>query len=158
MSEKVFSVSEVVEMAVRTERLGYDFYTEMADRFKEDKALSQLFSTLAEKERIHEEKYRELHGMIGEETPEGWEDVSEYMRAFVESEFFLGGGEKALQRMRAVGDVAGAVEFALGFEKETLLYFLGLRDAVRQKEIVETIIAEERTHIMWLNKFKRENL
>lgn len=159
MAVESFSVSEVVEQAVRTEHLGYEFYTGMAEKFKEEnKELSALFTTLAAKEQVHEQKYRELHEVVGEEIPEGWEDVSEYMRTFVESEFFLGAGEKALVKMKAVDTMADAVEFALNFEKETLLYFLGLKEAVKQKDVVDEIIIEERSHIMWLNKFKRNNL
>jgi len=159
MAENRFSVSEVVEQAVRTEHLGYEFYLEMAEKFeKENQKLSGLFRTLAAKEQEHEQRYRQLHEAVGEEEPEGWEDVSEYMRAFAESEFFLGAGEKALLKMKQVDTMADAVDFAINFEKETLLYFLGLRDTVQQKDVVDEIIIEERSHIMWLNKFKRENL
>lgn len=159
MVENRFSVSEVVEQAIRTEHLGYEFYLNMAERFdKENQDLAGLFLTLAEKEQVHEQRYRELHEVVGEEEPEGWVDVSEYMRAFVESEFFLGGSEKALIKMREVNSMAEAVLFAINFEKETLLYFLGLKEAVKQKEVVDEIINEERSHIMWLNKFSRENL
>jgi rubrerythrin len=156
MSEK-FSVKEVVEQAVRAEQLGYRFYTEMAERFRENARLHDLFATLAGKELIHERNFKELHDCVGDAEPEGWEDVSEYMRAFVESEFFLGSG-KALTSMERIRTPAEAVNFAIGFEKETLLYFLGVRDAVKQREIVDEIINEERSHVMWLNRFKERFL
>ena len=153
MDKERFSIREVIEQAVRTERLGYEFYSSMAERFREKERVKDLFDTLAHKEKIHEERFRELQGIIGDEEVEGWEDVSEYMRALVESRFFLG-SEKALARMRDAKDAAEAVEFALAFEKETLLYFIALRKAVREKEIVDEIINEEQSHIMWLNRFK----
>ncbi len=148
-----FSVREVVEQAIRTERLGYDFYTSMAERFKEDENLVDLFDTLAKKELVHEKRFRELYEIIGDDEPGGWEDVSEYMRAFVESEFFLG-SDSALIRMRDIEDIEEAVDFALAFEKETLLYFIGLKRAVKEKEILDEIINEEQSHIMWLNRFR----
>ena len=46
-----YSVGEIIEMAVQTERLGYQFYTEMAERFKDDQKLNELCGTLALKER-----------------------------------------------------------------------------------------------------------
>jgi rubrerythrin len=46
------------------------------------------------------------------------------------------------------------VQFAIGFEKETLLYFYGLLGSVKEKEIVEEIINEEKSHIKWLTAFK----
>jgi len=148
-----FSVREVVEQAIRTEKLGYDFYTGMAERFKEDDKLASLFRTLAEKEVVHQERFKELLGIIGDEVPENWDEVSEYMRAFVESEFFLG-SDKAVARMKGVKTAVEAVEYALGFEKETLHYYLALKRVVKEKEIVDEIVNEEQSHIMWLQRFR----
>jgi len=97
--------------------------------------------------------FLELRDMMGGEEPEAWADVSEYMRAIVESEFFLG-REKSLPSLDHLKTVEDAVRFAMGFEKETLLYFYGLRDAVQEKDVVDEIINEEKSHIMWLAKFK----
>jgi len=149
-----FSIREVVEQAVRTERLGYEFYTSMANRFEKEEGLKSLFETLADKELVHEKTFLELKGMIGDEEPEKWEEISEYMRAIVESEFFLG-KNKALPSLEQVKTAEDAVNFAMGFEKETLLHFYGLRDAVREKDMVDEIINEERSHIMWLAKFSK---
>jgi len=148
-----FSIREVVEQAVRTERLGYEFYSTMADRFEKNQGLKKLFDTLAGKELVHEKTFLELKGMIGDEEPEKWEEISEYMRAIVESEFFLG-KNKSLPSFEHVTSAEDAVNFAMGFEKETLLHFYGLRDAVREKDMVDEIINEERSHIMWLAKFR----
>ena len=148
-----FSVREVIEQAVRTEQLGYDFYSSMAEKFKDNKKLRDLFDTLARKEQTHEQRFKELYEIVGDEEIEGWEDVSEYMRAFAESEFFLG-SDKAIVKMKEIQGAQDAVDFALAFEKETLLYFLGLRKAVREREVVDEIINEEQSHVMWLNSFK----
>ncbi len=153
MEHEAFSVREVVDQAVRTERLGYDFYTSMAERFKDNSELRDLFETLAKKERTHEQTFERLLDATGDGGVEGWEEVSAYMRAFVESEFFLGSG-KALVRMKEVERIEDAVDFALAFEKETLLYFLGLRKAVKEKEAVDGIIEEEQAHIAWLTRFR----
>jgi rubrerythrin len=89
---------------------------------------------------------------ISVNLPVEWEEVSHYMRAIVESEFFLG-KHKALPDMEKIDSVGSAVKFAIGFEKETLLYFVGLRDIVAQKDIIDRIIDEERSHIRWLSAF-----
>lgn len=149
-----FTIREVIEQAVQTEKLGHQFYTTMAERFKkESEDLNKLFTTLAEKEVRHEKTFSELLGMIGDSEPEGWEEVSQYMRAMVESEFFLG-KDKSLPSMERIKTVEDAVNFALGFEKETLLYFHGIKDAVKEKDIVDEIINEEKSHIKWLVCFK----
>ncbi len=150
-----YSINEVLEMAVQTEKLGCQFYTSMAERFKEDQGLVKLFSTLASKERLHEKTFTDLKGMIakGGAEPVEWDEVSNYMRAFVESEFFLGKG-KALPSMDGIRTVKDAVKFALGFEKETLLYFLALRGVVKEKDLVDEVINEEKSHIVWLAAFR----
>ena len=93
--------------------------------------------------------------MVAKSGPEPveWDEVSNYLRAYVESEFFLGKG-KSLPAMTKIRSVKNAVSFALGFEKETLLYFMELRTVVKEKEVVDEVINEEKSHIMWLAKFK----
>ncbi|GBE04417.1 rubrerythrin [bacterium BMS3Abin10] len=148
-----FSISEAVELAQQTERLGYEFYTAMSKRFEKDEKLKGLFETLAFKEQTHEKIFSELKGKVKDERPENLEEVSRYLRAIVESEFFLG-KEKSLPPLEHVKSVAGAVNFALSFEKETLLYFYNLRDVVTEKEIIDEIIKEEKEHVVWLREYK----
>ncbi len=148
-----FSVREVIEQAVRTERLGYEFYTSMSKKFKGNAGLVKLFDMLAVKELRHEKSFSELKEIIGGEEPVGWEDASQYLRAIVESEFFLGTG-KSLPSLEHIKTAADAVNFALGFEKETLLYFQGLRDSLKEGEVIDEIINDEKSHIKWLHKFK----
>lgn len=148
-----YSIIEVVEQAVQTEKLGYRFYTTIAEKFRDDTELNKLFTTLAEKELRHEKTFSELKMLMGSEEPEGWEEASKYMRAIVESEFFLG-KNKALPSMDHIRNVSDAVIYAISFEKETLLYFYALREAVKQKDVVDEIINEEKSHIMWLSAFK----
>jgi len=150
-----YSIDEIMEMAVQTETLGYQFYTGMADRFRKDEKLAKLFTTLASKEKVHEKTFAGLKDLVAKKgaEPVQWEEVSNYMRAFVESEFFLGRG-KSLPSLDHIKTAAEAVKFALGFEKETLLYFMELRSLVKEKEVVDEVINEEKSHIMWLDAFR----
>jgi rubrerythrin len=71
----------------------------------------------------------------------------------VESEFFLGKG-KSLPEMGRIKTALDAAEFALRFEKETALFFNGLKQTVKEKDVVEDIIREEARHIAWLSKYR----
>jgi rubrerythrin len=155
MSMNKYSIDEIMEMAIQTEILGYQFYTGMAEKFKKNDGLVKLFSTLATKEKTHEKIFKGLKESVAKSgiEPVLWEEVSNYMRAFVESEFFLGRA-KALPSMDHIKSVADAVKFALGFEKETLLYFMELRSIVKEKGVVEEVINEEKSHIRWLDTFR----
>ena len=107
---------------------------------------------LAAKEVVHEQIFADLKNKVKDEGTEGWEEVSQYLRAIVESAFFLGQG-KSLGTLSNVRTVPDAVNYALDFEKETLLYYLGIRDSLKSKKIINSIIKEEKSHIMWLSKF-----
>jgi len=149
-----YSIDEIIEMAIRTETLGYQFYTTMAEKFKKNEGLTKLFTTLASKEKVHEKIFSDLKSTVAKKgvEPVEWDEVSNYMRALVESEFFLGKG-KALPAMDHVKTVPDAAKFAMGFEKETLLFFHELRSIVKEKEIVDQVINEEKSHIRWLDAF-----
>lgn len=147
-----FSISEVIEQAVQTERLGYEFYTKTAKKFEKDEGLNKLFCTLAEKELQHEKTFEDLKITVKDNTSAGWDEVSRYLRAIVESEFFIG-KNKALPNLEHVKTIKDAVKFAISFEKETLLYYYALKDALKEKDIMNKIIEEEKSHIVWLSTF-----
>lgn len=148
-----YSIREAIEMAVQTEKIGSRFYEDMAEKFKQDFELREFFSLMARKEHVHEQKFTELKDMVGEREPDEWAQVAEYMRAYVESAFFLG-KDKATAHMQNINDLRAAVSYAIAFEKETLLYYHGIRDFVKEKEIMDEIIREERSHILWLAKYR----
>ena len=150
-----YSLDEIMEMAVQTEVLGQQFYTGMAEKFKKDVGLVKLFTTLADKEKSHEKTFKGLRDTVAKSgaEPVQWDEVSNYMRAFVESEFFLGSG-KSLPSLDFIKTVNDAVKFAIGFEKETLLYFIELRTIVKEKEAIDEVINEEKSHVRWLDTFR----
>lgn len=147
-----FSIREIIEQAVQTERIGAKFYDEMARRFQENKDIKALFETLSAKEVQHEMTFSRLKEKVNEDI-EGEDEFSEYLRAIVESAFFLG-KDKSLTTMDEVRTVSDALAHALSFEKETLLYYVGLRDALEEKDLLDMIIKEEKSHIAWLSKFR----
>jgi rubrerythrin len=149
-----FSVREVVEQAVQTEKVGNEFYSSMGKKFHDKHELKELFELLASQELKHEKIFIELEKQVRDGEPEGWDEVSLYLKALVDSEFFLG-RDKSLSAIKSVQTAAEAIKFALGFERETLLYYHGLREAIKEKDIIDEIIKEEKRHILWLNNLRK---
>jgi rubrerythrin len=92
-----------------------------------------------------------MSGSVWEQTPaaEGeWDQYVMYLQATIQSSFF-DGSDKALSLAEQVTSEQQALEMALGFEKETMLFFYDLRDKVSDldKPVVERIINEERVHM-----------
>ncbi len=148
-----YSIDEVLEQAIQTETLGHELYLKLAGKFEKDEKLRQLFETLAAKENEHKKIFADLRDKVTENTAENWEEVSYYLRAIVESEFFLG-RYKALPALDHLKNIQDAVTHAINFEKETVLYFLSLKDVVKEKDIIEQLINEEKSHIVWLSKYR----
>jgi rubrerythrin len=144
-----YSIREVLEMALQTEKRGHDFYTVMAEKFGGNAGLKELFGKLALQEKKHEHAFEKLLDSVTEAEPEGWEEAQNYFRVMVESEFFLG-REKSLTAMENVKTELETVNLALGFEKESILYYSGLRDFVSDKAAVDDVIKEEKEHVKWL--------
>jgi rubrerythrin len=149
-----FSIREIVEQAVQTEKLGNEFYTKLARKFEDNNELKKIFELLAAHELKHGASFATLENNIGDEELAGWDEVSLYLRAIVDSEFFLG-NDKCLPSLEHVKTAAEAIEFALCFERETLLYYYTLREAMKEKDIIDSIIREEKSHIVWLNDLRK---
>lgn len=149
-----FSVTEAIEQAVQTEKLGNEFYTMMSEKFEDNEPMKNLFNTLAAKEKMHEKIFLSLQERAGNAHVENWEEASQYMRAIVESEYFLG-KNKSLPELKNIQSIEDAVRFAIGFEKETLLYFHQMKDIVDDKETIGAIIKEEQSHLIWLSDFRK---
>jgi len=150
-----YSVREVVEQAVQTEKLGYEFYQRMTQKFENDSKLKELFDSLATKEKHHEKVFSDLLAKVKDQDIDNPEEFSAYLRSIVESEFFLG-KNKSLPSLEHLTTVTDAVKFAIGFERETLLYFYSLKEIVKEKEIVNEIIEEEKSHVRWLTEFQKK--
>ena len=149
-----FSLREVVEQAIQTEKLGNEFYTKMAERFHDHSELKKFFELLAGQETKHELSFSRLKDKLTGQDVEGWDEVTQYLRAIVDSEFFLG-KDKCLPSLEHVKTATEAIDFSLCFERETLLYYYALREALKEKEIIDAIIKEERSHIVWLNNLRK---
>ncbi|MFO7638804.1 MAG: ferritin family protein [bacterium] len=145
---------EVLEMAVETERGGKLFYEQVAAATRNEE-LRRTFRFLAEEELKHIAVFQDIANSLTErpeEMPYHWEEAIPYLDAIVDSRYFLG-KDKALALVKSATTPREAVEHALGFEKETLLFYTELLNLVaeRNKPAVARLIAEEKAHVVKLN-------
>jgi len=151
-----YSATEIMEMAVQTEKGGKLFYETVAAQSK-DENLKGLFSYLAGEENKHiyvfENIARTLK-VMSNEMPANWEEVTLYLKAVTDSRYFLG-TDKALVLARDAKSASQAVKLALAFEKETLVFYLEAADTVpaANRPAVEALIREERAHVRKLTGF-----
>jgi rubrerythrin len=151
-----YSAPEVMEIAVDTEKGGQLFYKTVATQSK-DQDLKDLFLYLADEEKKHINVFVNIAKTIKvspDEMPADWEEVSLYLKAITDSRYFLG-GDKALSAAKSAETTEQAVNTALAFEKETLVFYLEALDMLPaiNRPAVEALIREERAHIRKLTGF-----
>jgi len=145
----VFTAAEALNIALRIEQNGETFYTVAARKVK-DPGVRAVLEDLAVQERRHYRAFQKLSDRVGEppslSAPE-WEEYDQYMQTALENALFRG-PDKALAAAEGLEDEKEALRMALGFEKDTLLFFYDLRDMMAEAErgIISEIIQEEKAH------------
>lgn len=151
-----YSAIEIMEMAVETEKGGKLFYETVAAQSK-SQSLKVLFRYLAGEENKHVAVFEDIARTIKvapTEQPDNWEEVALYLKSVTDSRYFLGKG-KALSLAGEATTTEQAIETALAFEKETLVFYLEAADMVpaANRPAVEALIREERAHVRKLTGF-----
>ena len=152
-----FSMQEVIEMAVTTERSGQAFY-QNASKLARESNLKELFQYLAEEEEKHLKTFQGFYDTLkkkAEITPYNWEEAKLYLEALVDSKFFSS-PEKAINLVKEAKDEMEVIFAAIEFEKDTLLFFYQILDMIRsqEQELVKKIIEQEKKHIQRLSAMK----
>jgi rubrerythrin len=153
----VFDASDIVEVAIRIEENGAEFYRTAAGIVKNNE-VKALFSCLAEEEGKHRQIFIEIRTAMTPSIPqEGYdEQYAAYLRSYVDH--ILVFKEEALAKeLKKVHDETSAFDFAIQREFESILYYHEIRGLLRpdQWEAIGKIIAEERKHFTVLSELKR---
>jgi rubrerythrin len=148
----LLTADEIIEIAMHLEESGEVFYNAAADKATEAGAKA-LFEELALQEQYHRRAFQHMGRGVVEValSPEQWGEFQAYTGALLQNHFFAN-PENALNIAAEAEDEQSALRAALSFEKETLLFFHELRDAVRGpgQQTVDRIIQEEKQHVQRL--------
>ncbi len=151
----VFTAAEALEMAMEIEENGELFYNQAAER-SADSAVKALFEDLAVQEQGHYQVFQKMLGGVEPalESPAiEYDQYETYLHVALENALFAG-PEKALTLAKQAEDRETALRAAMGFEKDTLLFFYDLRDMVSEKDrdAVSAVIREEKKHLRRLTE------
>ena len=150
----LFTAAQALEMAMEIERNGETFYNETAAK-SADPEVKALFEDLATQERAH---HRVFQKMLEETGPDValsgaypaayYDEYKAYVHVAMENALFAG-PSKALALAEKAEDRETALRAAMGFEKDTLLFFYDLRDMVSEtyQETISGVIREEQKHL-----------
>ena len=152
------TAAEAVRWAMEIEKNGESFYNEVAAKSADPKVRA-LFEDLAAQERGH---YRAFQQMLERVKPDPdlssvgpeYEEYQTYLQIALDNALFAG-PDKGLTLAKQAQDRETALRAAMGFEKDTLLFFYDLREMVSgaaERGAISGIILEEKTHLRRLAK------
>lgn len=153
-----FNADEVFAIAEQIEVNGGKFYRQAA-RMVDEESTEKMLLSLAAMEDEHERFFAGLRSEIQKEMgeflavdPNG--DVGSYLQAFADGHVFES-DKNASWTFTGQETPEEIIRIAIRFEKDAVVFFLGIRDAVPEKlgkDKIEALIREEQRHIVILTR------
>lgn len=150
----MFKANDAVLAALEIETRGEKFYLQLAEK-AEDSKTRKLFTYLAGEETKHKDTFQALYDRLGKVSlPAGSNEAefANYMNALIDTHTLFRQTDSAL--MEDVKSRKDAILKAMVFEKESILFFMELKDMVPEgeKKFIDECIDEEREHLRQLNE------
>jgi len=154
---QVFQASDIVEIAVRIEENGVNFYR-FAEQLARQEEAKNLFASLAAAEVAHKRMFEGIFAKMEKSTPpESFEgEYAAYLRAYVDNNIIFT-KEVMDKELAQVKDTLAAFDFAIKRELDSILYYHEIKRLVptAQHAAIEQIIEEERKHFSLLTDLKK---
>ncbi|KAF0121284.1 MAG: hypothetical protein FD151_1306 [bacterium] len=154
-----FSGGEIIEVALQIERNGLAFYRSMAGS-TEHGDVKNLFNHLADEEEKHIKSFQSLYKYFKDYKPtiRDEEEYYDYIRMLAAMNVFTK-KEGIHEVLNKVKDKKDALDMAIGFEKESILFFVGIKGLARepQRDAIEELVHQEQEHLRKLFLLTRDN-
>jgi len=155
----MFRASEVINFAIAIEKNGHKFYQTMAEASIDEK-VKQVFRRLAREEQQHILDFTHLADKVsGYDPPESYPgEYEDYMEALVNSHVFPQEVDPE-SLAKAISSDKEALDLAIRFEKDSILFFEGLKNLVSHTEVkyIDELLRQERRHLCELYSFYMKN-
>ncbi len=153
----VFEASDIVEIAIRIEENGINFY-KFAEQITKQGEAKNLFAHLAEEEIKHKRIFEGIFAQMEKyNPPESYAgEYSAYLRAYVDNNVIF--TKKSMDKeLSKVTDTLAAFDFAIKRELDSILYYHEIKKLVpaTQHATLDQIINEERKHFTLLTEMKK---
>ena len=157
MSLSRHQLGEIIDLAVKLEKMGSEFYKKLA-RKTVNRKVRNLLQNLAAEEREHQTKLTELSKELSLcEAPETCREYFEYAASTVETHM-LNGGDKIEAIVDTVESGLDIIKLATDFEKDTILFFNGFRNLIpeEKRSVIDDFIIQEQSHLVRLLKLRKD--
>lgn len=152
-----FNAGEVVRVAIEIEKRGLVFYNH-AQKLVGDEEVKEAFSALAGDELKHQTMFESLLLDLPEELKRPTvSDLDQEMDLYIRdlaSQHVFGTGDGSESELAKIETVEDALKLALRFEKDSVIFYLGMLEVTcegKARETVSLLIKEEQRHIRRLS-------
>jgi len=148
----MFSIREIIDIAIRLENNGENYYREALKKVSNPSLESHLVY-LADQEREHARWFEEFKNKV-KVTDEGWqvEEMTKMLQNLIGDQSF---SLKEID-ISEIDEAERLIEAAIEFEKDTVLFYEMLQSFIEDPETaagLNVIIEEENRHIQILNDY-----
>jgi rubrerythrin len=159
-----FSVDDVFRMGIDIECNGQDFYHCAAAKAT-DPRTKALFNELIKQEKKHEALFERLLAHLpvlpvhtSDFGPHGESDM--YLKALADTHVFNASADDIERMVAKCKTVEDVIDLAVRFEKESILFFLWVKDHTRPewgRDKIDQLIQEEQGHIVRLAHIRQSH-
>ena len=157
-----FNADEMFNLAIRIEANGARFYRKAA-ALQADSENKEMLERLAKMEDNHQLVFEKMQQQLSDAQKtstvfDPMDESAQYLEAMADTH--RGEGDPtAADNLTGRESMADIIDIAIGLEKESVLFYLGLKDLVPPdlgQEKLDEIIAQERKHIIQLTTIRRK--
>jgi len=150
-----FNAGEVFKIALKIEENGHLFYeTAAAKPFPPE--IVALFKDLAKEELAHKAIFTALMNKLpaGTTTSTVWDpdnELDKYLKMMADEHVFNKAPQAITDSVKSISSPADAIRMAMGFERDTIVFFLELQSSSEEyddsKKEIKKLVDEERKHL-----------
>ncbi len=152
-----FSVSELINIAIGIERRGITFYDIMA-KSTDNEIAKHVFQALVNMEREHIKIFEDMLDEADRYEPDktATEEYAGYLQSLIDGAVFTDDMITSEMAIQADSDIK-AIELAMNAEKDSILFYYQMKDTMPRQtsQIIERVIAEEKSHLRQLSEVKK---
>ncbi len=154
-----FNANEIFDVAKRIEVDGSKFYRAAAESCKGNEKANKFLLALADMENHHRMIFSAMQADLAPNDKKTSlldpdDQTKEFLKVMADGVIF-GTQERPLAKIASSGDLEEIIKTAIGLEKDSVLFYQGIKEMVPEKHgrsKIEQIIREEMSHIIILNR------
>jgi len=140
---------DLLDLAIQIEKNGRDYYDQAA-KFVKAQKVKQVFEYISNDEQLHIAVFEEIISKLEESSEPDPKNPSEYVNyilALVEENVFTK-SKQGSEMYRTIRNDKHALELALGFEKDSILFNYEIKKMINSSfhEEIDKLIAQEQDH------------